>query len=73
MDEIEAKVAKLLSYPKLGPPATAVDAHARMLVEYPYVILYEVVPDETDSPAERVEIVRVVHARRDISNLIERR
>jgi toxin ParE1/3/4 len=33
---------------------------ARMLVEAPYVILYEIKPDTQDGPVHTVEIVRVV-------------
>jgi toxin ParE1/3/4 len=40
-----------------------------MLVEAPYVILYETIPDTDIEPVEFVEIVRVVDGRRDLLNL----
>jgi toxin ParE1/3/4 len=40
-----------------------------MLVEAPYLILYETVPDTDDGPLEAVVIVRVVDGRRDLPSL----
>ncbi|MGD9659610.1 MAG: hypothetical protein AB7U61_18545 [Methylocystis sp.] len=37
-----------------------------MLVERPYVILYELTPDTDDGPVELIEIVRVIDGRRDL-------
>ncbi len=36
-----------------------------MLVERPYLILYELTPDTDEGPVELVEIVRVVDGRRN--------
>jgi len=41
----------------------------RVLVDNPYLILYEITPDTDSKPVERVEIVRVVDGRRDLGNL----
>lgn len=38
-----------------------------MMVEAPYVILYENMPDTDDGEIHTVEIVRVVDGRRDLS------
>lgn len=40
-----------------------------MLVEAPYVIVYETVPDTDDGELHPVEIVRVMDGRRDLSAL----
>jgi toxin ParE1/3/4 len=40
-----------------------------MLVEPPYVILYELIPDTDEGAVSRVEIVRVVDGRRDLLSL----
>jgi toxin ParE1/3/4 len=42
-----------------------------MLVEAPYVILYETRPDADDGPIHAVEIIRVVDGRRDVSVLFK--
>ena len=40
-----------------------------MLVEAPYVILYETFPDTDDGEVHTVEIVRVLDGRRDLKAL----
>lgn len=53
-----------------SPQAPAdVRLSARMPVETPFVILYELVPDTDDGPVDRVELVRVVHSRQDLPGL----
>ncbi|WP_312883808.1 hypothetical protein [Rhizobium leguminosarum] len=42
---------------------------APMLVEAPYVILYETHPDTNEGEVQAVEIVRVVDGRRDLAAL----
>ena len=42
---------------------------ARVLVETPYLILYETVPDTDDGPLTGVAIVTVVDGRRDLTGL----
>jgi toxin ParE1/3/4 len=39
------------------------------LIEGSYLILYETHPDTDEGPVEAVEIVRVVHGRRDLRSL----
>jgi toxin ParE1/3/4 len=41
----------------------------RMLVEGPYLILFETHPDTDDGPVDQVEIVRIIDGRRDLTNL----
>ncbi len=43
---------------------------ARILVEGPYIILFETHPDTDEDPVDWVEIVRVVDGRRDLPNVI---
>ncbi len=39
---------------------------ARVLVEAPYLILYETIPDTDEGPLTAVEIVTIVDGRRDL-------
>jgi addiction module RelE/StbE family toxin len=56
-DEIEAKADKLPDHPKLYKASTRVKGMREMFVRSHYIVLYR------ESP-ERVEIVNVIHARR---------
>ena len=67
-DRIEAKVRWLQDQPRRGSRRSDIRPGARVLVEAPYLILYETVPD-TDGPLEAVVIVRVVDGRRDLPSL----
>jgi toxin ParE1/3/4 len=40
-----------------------------MLIEGPYLILYETHPDSDEGPMDEVELVRIVDARRSLKNL----
>lgn len=53
----------------LGEGHPKVFRTARMLVEAPYVILYETRPNTDEGPVDMVEIVRVVDGRRDLPAL----
>ncbi|WP_328286604.1 type II toxin-antitoxin system RelE/ParE family toxin [Pseudorhizobium marinum] len=59
----------LIEHPRLGERHPEVFRTARMLVEGPYVILYEIRPDADDGPVGTGEIVRVVDGLRDLSTL----
>jgi toxin ParE1/3/4 len=41
----------------------------RMLVEHPFVIFYQTVPNSDAGVIERVEIIRVVNGRQDLPSL----
>ena len=69
-DRIEAKTEALSHHPRLGPRRTDIQPRARILVEGPYIILFETHPDTDDDPVDWVEIVRVVDGRRDLPNVI---
>ena len=64
---MESKTDLLASHPRLGVRRPEIQRSARILMEGPYLILYETHPDTDDGPIERVEIVRVVDGRRGLS------
>lgn len=63
---IAARIERLSHFPRLGTRRTDIAPSARMLVEGPYLILFEVQPDTDEGTVEFVEIVRVVDARRNL-------
>ncbi|WP_105386541.1 type II toxin-antitoxin system RelE/ParE family toxin [Neorhizobium alkalisoli] len=65
------KAELLIEHPRLGERHPEIFRTARMLVEAPYVILYETRPDADDEPIDAIEIVRVVDGRRDLSALFK--
>jgi toxin ParE1/3/4 len=66
---IGARIDRLAEYPRLGPRRPDVRPAMRVLVEAPYLILFETHPDNDEGPIDRVEIVRIVDGRRDLSHL----
>ena len=64
---MESKVDLLVGHPCLGVRRPEIQRSARILMEGPYLILYETHPDTDEGSIERVEIVRVVDGRRDLS------
>jgi toxin ParE1/3/4 len=66
---IEAKADMLVQFPRRGPRRANIRPAARMLVEGPYLILYETHPDTDEGLVNAVEIVRVVDGRRDLTSL----
>jgi toxin ParE1/3/4 len=65
---IGGKIALLAEYPRLGARRQNIKPTIRMLVEYPYLILYETHPNTDQGPIDEVEIVGVVDGRRDLTN-----
>ncbi|UIK01347.1 type II toxin-antitoxin system RelE/ParE family toxin (plasmid) [Rhizobium leguminosarum] len=63
------KAGLLVDHPRLGERHPEIFRNARMLVEAPYVILYETLPDTDEGEVHAVEIVRVVNGRRDLAAL----
>ena len=63
------KAERLAMHPRLGERRPEIFHSARMLVEAPYVILYETFPDTDDGEVHKVEIVRVLDGRRDLKAL----
>lgn len=63
------KTELLLEQPRLGQRRPEIFSSARMLVETPYVILYETLPDDDDEDIQTVTIVRVLDGRRNLATL----
>jgi toxin ParE1/3/4 len=68
-DRLERRAALLCEQPRLGPRRSDIRPATRVLVESPYLIFNETVPDADSEPVEQVEIVRVVDGRRDLASL----
>lgn len=68
-DRIEERAGLLTTYPRMGVRRRDIRHATRMLVEAPFVILYETVPDADEGPVEAVEIVRIANSRQDLPNL----
>ena len=68
--KMEQKAKLLVGQPRLGVRKPEIHPAARMLIESPYVLLYETEPDTDEGPIDVVEIVRVVDGRRDLRNLL---
>jgi toxin ParE1/3/4 len=66
---VEAKADTLMQQPRLGPRRPDIQPATRMLVEGPYLILYETHPNSDDGPVVAIEIVRVVDGRRELTKL----
>lgn len=64
---IGEKIGHLADHPRLGPRRPDIRSAARLLIEGPYLILYETHPDVDDRPVETIEIVRVVDGRRNLT------
>jgi toxin ParE1/3/4 len=64
---IETRAATLVHHPRLGPRRPDIRPSVRMLVEGPYLVLYETHPDTDEGPVDTVDIVRVVDGRRDLT------
>ena len=68
-DAIQAKVELLVEYPRIGVRRPDIRPSTRMLIEGPYLILYETHPDNDEGPIAQTEIVRIVDGRRNLKNL----
>ena len=68
-DAVRAKVESLAGYPRIGVRRRDIRESTRVLIEGPYLILYETHPDTDSVSIEHVEIVRIVDGRRSLRNL----
>jgi toxin ParE1/3/4 len=64
---IEAAIGRLAKHPRLGVRRPSIFPSTRVLIEGPYLILYENDPDTEEGPLNRIEIVRIVDGRRDLT------
>ncbi|MGX5774256.1 type II toxin-antitoxin system RelE/ParE family toxin [Methylorubrum zatmanii] len=69
-DRLEERAAQLARQPRMGPRRPDIRPSTRVLVEAPFLILYETIPDADACPVEEVEIVRVLDGRRDLRVLL---
>ena len=68
-DKLRARTELLSEFPRLGVRWPEIRPSARMLIEGPYLILYETRPDSDEGGIDAVEIVRIVDGRRNLKNL----
>jgi toxin ParE1/3/4 len=68
-DAVRAKAELLVACPLLGARHPEIRPSTRMLIEDPYLLLYETHPDSDESKIDEVEIVRIVDGRRNLKNL----
>ena len=68
-DRIETRAKQLADQPRMGPRRPDIRPTVRVLVEAPYLILYETRPDTDQGPVTSIEIVMIVDGRRDLSGL----
>ncbi|OBZ92003.1 plasmid stabilization protein [Pararhizobium polonicum] len=70
-ERFQHKASLLIDQPRLGMRHPDISPAARMLVEAPFVILYETIPDTDEGTVAVVEIVRVIDGRRDLTGLFQ--
>lgn len=68
-NRIEARARQLVDHPRMGLRRPDIRSSTRLLVEPPFLILYETAPDSDEGPIVVVEIVRVIDGRRDLRRL----
>ncbi len=69
LTSIEKQATRLRRYPRLGSRRPEIRPSTQILIERPYLILYETYPDSDKGPVGAVEIVRVIDGRRHLSAL----
>ena len=66
---LQSRVEMLARNPRLCQRRPDIRPSTRVLVEGPYLVLYETHPDPDEGPINAVEIVRIVDGRRNLKNL----
>jgi toxin ParE1/3/4 len=67
--QLQSGIEALALNPFLCQRRPDIAPSARILVEHPYLVLYETHPDYGEDPVSEVVIVRIVDGRRDLNNL----
>ena len=67
---LQARTELLIEYPRLGARRSDIRPTTRLLIEGPYLILYETHPDTDEGSVDAVEVVRIVDGRRNLKNLL---
>jgi len=65
-DSFERKARLLIDQPRMGVRRPDIRSSVRIVVETPFLMLYETVPDTDDGAVEIIRIVRVLDGRRDL-------
>lgn len=69
LDAVQTKAELLVEYPRMGERRPEIRPSTRILIEEPYLILYETHPDSDEGGINEVEIVRIVDGRRNLKIL----
>ena len=67
---IQKRAEMLVKHPRMGVRRPDIARAARMLTCGSYLVLYETKPDTDQGPIREIEIVRVVHGMRDLSEVL---
>jgi toxin ParE1/3/4 len=67
--QLQSRIEMLAANPRICQRRSDIAPSARILIEYPYLVLYEIHPDSGEGPIAAVEIVRIVDGRRSLKNL----
>jgi toxin ParE1/3/4 len=67
---LQSRIEMLAGNPRICPRRADIGPSVRMLVERPYVVLYETHPSTDQGPVRSVEIVRIVDGRRDLKHIL---
>jgi toxin ParE1/3/4 len=68
-DAVEAKAKLLTECARLGVRRSDIRPTTHILIEGPYLILYETHPDSDEDGIDSAEIVRIVDGRRNLKDL----
>jgi len=69
-DAIQSKAELLVEHARIGARRSDIRPSTRILIEGPYLLLYETHPDSDEGHVDAVEIVRIVDGRRNLKSLL---